>query len=70
MVLLHQFWCIELRDVLKGVQSYQGTASIGIEYVFCVSGLQAPQDCFQCHGIHLGEVIQLVQWDLPTQELP
>jgi hypothetical protein len=44
MVLLHQFWCIELRDVLKGVQSYQGTASIGIEYVFCVSGLQAPQD--------------------------
>lgn len=25
--------------------------------------------CFQCHRIHLGEVIQLMEWGLPTQEL-
>lgn len=44
VVLFHQIWRVELRDRLEGVQSHQGAASIGVECVCHVPGLQTPQD--------------------------
>lgn len=44
MVLSHQLWRVELRDRLEGVQSHQGAASVGVECVCHVPGLQTPQD--------------------------
>lgn len=44
VVLLHQLRRVELRDGLERVQSHQGAASIGVEGVCHVPGLQTPQD--------------------------
>lgn len=44
VVLSHQLWRVELRDGFEGVQSHQGAASVGVERVRHVPGLQTPQD--------------------------